>query len=162
VSTSNFVPKAHTPFQWRAEDTVEELRRKQQLLKGALKMRCVDYSWHDAGISALEAAFARGGRPMSKVLFRAWELGARFDGWREHFKLARWQQAFEDTGVDIVFWANRQIGRDEILPWEHLSSGVKKEFLWAENVRAEAAVTTPDCRGGCLGCGLMDACGGRV
>ena len=160
VSTSNFVPKPHTPFQWHGQDGIEELRRKQKLLKQALKIGGVDYSWHDAGLSLMEAAFARGGRPMSKALLRAWELGGRFDGWREHFSIERWLQAFRETGVDPAFFANRQTGSDEILPWEHLGTGVCKEFLWLERERALGGRTTADCRDGCLGCGLNDVCGG--
>ncbi len=160
VSTSNFVPKPHTPFQWDGQDTVDELIRKQKLLKQALRIGGVDYSWHDAKLSLLEAAFARGGRPMSRVLLRAWQLGARFDSWREHFSMARWQTAFTETGVDPSFYANRMAGEVEILPWDHLGSGVCKVFLWVERQRAEAGKTTDDCRDGCLGCGMQDVCGG--
>jgi radical SAM family uncharacterized protein len=163
VSTSNFVPKPHTPFQWKGQDGVEELRRKQQLLKGALsKMRGIDYSWHDAGTSMLEAAFARGGRSVSKVLLRAWELGCKFDSWREHFSYSRWMQAFQETGTDAAFYANREMKEDEVLPWDHLSSGVSKQFLRSEYERAMSGATTGDCRDGCLGCGLAGKCGGSI
>jgi hypothetical protein len=110
----------------------------------------------------LEAAFSRGGRPMAKVLFRAWELGCRFDSWREHFSIVRWRQAFADTGIDPAFYANRPMQPDETLPWDHLSAGIKKKFLLAECERSMGTATTPDCREGCLGCGLADVCGGSV
>lgn len=162
VSTSNFVPKPHTPFQWDGQDTVEELKRKQMLLKQALKIGGVDYSWHDAGLSQLEAAFARGGRPMSGVLLRAWQLGGRFDSWREHFSMARWKAAFADAGIDPAFYANRKAVVEEALPWDHIGTGVCKNFLWAERERAMAGQTTEDCRDGCLGCGLSNVCGGAI
>ncbi len=160
VSTSNFVPKSHTPFQWWPQDTVEELKRKQKLLKNALKIRGVNYSWHDAELSYLEAVIARGGRPVSRLIEEAWRQGCRFDSWREHFRLERWDEAFRVSGVDGAFWANRAFGRDEVLPWAHIDSGIDSRFLWQEWERAQRGELTPDCRQGCLGCGLMDRCGG--
>ena len=159
ISTSNFVPKPHTPFQWHAQDSVEELRRKQQLLKKALRMPGVDYSWHEADLSMLEGAFARGGRQMSAVLLRAWQLGCKFDSWREHFSAQKWYQALEECGVSTEF-TRRAIGREETLPWEHIQSGVEKSFLLCEYDRAMGGELTPDCRENCLRCGLMKACGG--
>jgi len=162
VSASNFVPKPHTPFQWIGQDSVEELKRKQQLLKNALKIRGVDFSWHGADISMLEAAFARGGRTLSASLLRAWELGCRFDSWREYFSFEKWQQAFAETGIDPAFYASRPIKEGETLPWEHLNSGANKAFLWEEYQRSMRGESTPDCRDGCLGCGLQARCGGAL
>ena len=160
VSTSNFVPKPHTPFQWAGQDAPEELKRKQQLLKNALKIRGVDFSWHGAEISMLEAAFARGGRTLSATLLHAWELGCRFDSWREYFSFEKWRQAFEETGIDPSFYASRPMKGDEVPPWDHLSSGVSKSYLWAEYQKSKSGEATPDCREGCLGCGLQGRCGG--
>jgi radical SAM family uncharacterized protein len=163
VSASNFVPKPHTPFQWAGQDSLEELKRKQQLLKNALKMRGVDFSWHGAEISMLEAVFARGGRTLSATLQHAWELGCRFDSWREHFSFERWTRAFEETGVDPAFYASREMKEGETLPWDHLSSGVDKSYLLGEYRRSKSGgATTPDCREGCLGCGLQGRCGGTA
>jgi radical SAM family uncharacterized protein len=162
VSASNFVPKPHTPFQWAGQDSPEELRRKQQLLKNALRIRGVNFSWHGAETSMMEAAFSRGGRPLSRALLRAWELGCRFDGWREHFSFEKWMQAFTEAGVDPAFYANRELKRDEVPPWEHLSSGVSKSYLWAEYQKSKGGEATPDCREGCLGCGLAGRCGGST
>ena len=164
VSTSNFVPKAHTPFQWHGQTNAAELKRKQALLKQALKMPCVDYSWHDAPLSLLEGAFARGGREMAQVLHRAWRLGARFDSWREHFRAGLWDQAFADCGKSVEEYC-RDLPLDSALPWDHVDSGVTKEFLRCEYDRAMGVELTPDCREGCLACGLQDVCpqvaGGR-
>jgi len=160
VSTSNFVPKANTPFQWYGQDMIEELRRKQLLLRQALKINGVNYSWHEAELSLIEAVFARGGRSLSRVLSRAWELGCRFDSWREHFFFERWMQAFAETGVETAFSANRTFGNNEVLPWEIINSGVDNAFLRQEYENALCGKLTPDCREGCLGCGLINRCGG--
>ncbi len=162
VSTSNFVPKAHTPFQWHPQDSVEELRRKQLLLKQALKIQGVDYSWHEATLSMLEGAFARGGREMAQVLHRAWQLGCRFDSWREHFKAPLWERAMGECAVTQEH-ARRALPRDAALPWEHIQSGVDKAFLLCEYDRAMGGALTPDCRESCLGCGLQNVCvGGKI
>ncbi|MEW6523816.1 MAG: TIGR03960 family B12-binding radical SAM protein [Bacillota bacterium] len=154
VSVAGFVPKAHTPFQWEAQDTLEELTRKQRLLKKELRDRRVEYGWHEPGVSVLEGCFARGDRRLGKVLVRAFQLGCRFDAWTELFDLARWEQAFADCGLERWFYAHRERDRDEVFPWAHLDSGVEPEFLWQERQRAYAGETTPDCRrSACHGCG---------
>ncbi len=154
VSASTFVPKPFTPFQWAAQDSLDEIRRKQALLREALKIRGVTFNWHDPETSFLEACFARGDRRMADVLFRAYELGCRLDGWNEHFIYAAWLQAFADTGVDPAFYANRERGKKELLPWELADIGVTRGYLWREHERAQKGHITPDCRLGCEGCGL--------
>ena len=154
VSCATFVPKPMTPFQWAAQDSQDEIRRKQSLLREALNIRGVTFNWHDRELSFLEACFARGDRKMAEVLHKAYQLGCRLDGWSEHFNYALWLRAFEAAGVTPAFYANRAREKDELLPWDFVDIGVTKAYLWRENIRAEQAETTPDCREGCEGCGL--------
>lgn len=158
VSTSNFVPKAHTPFQWEGQLPREELKRRQQLLKDSIRGRKLEYRWHDPDQSFLEAVFSKGDRRVAAALERAYQLGCRLDGWNEHFRLDLWEQAFADTGLDPSFYANRIISEDEVLPWEHLDPGLSRSFLWSERVRATQGLATPDCsRERCSACGVCAA-----
>lgn len=157
VSVSNFVPKPHTPFQWEAQDTPEELTRKQSLLSRLLRPLGVKLSTHDVHASLLEAVLSRGDRRLAAVIEQAWRNGARFDAWSDQFHFDIWDQAFRDTGVDPRYYANRQRTRDEVLPWQHIDPGVSQEFLWSERLKALAGEETPDCRfDGCSGCGVCD------
>lgn len=162
VSTSCFVPKPFTPFQWQPQDTIESFRNKQDRLKKRLKHRAINYNWHQPETSYLEAVFARGDRRLTRVLIRAWELGCRFDGWKEHFDFAKWQKAFADCGIDPDFYATRPRSYDEVLPWDHVNVGVSREFLKRENERAVKARTTPYCREGCINCGITELFGGGI
>ena len=156
VAVSTFVPKPHTPFQWQAQIGVEETLRKQQLLRDGLRKSKLRFKYHEARLSFLEGVFARGDRRLGAVLARAVELGCRFDGWREHFDFARWQQAFNDCGIDPA-WYLRARERDEILPWDHIDCGVSKDFFWQEMEKALAEAATVDCRNGaCHSCGVCD------
>ena len=155
VSTSVFVPKPYTPFQWCAQDSLEVIREKQLKLRQMLNIRGVTYNWHDSLTSKLEACFATGDRRMADVLYRAFELGCKLDGWSEQFRYDLWMQAFEDTGVDPAFYAYRERATDENLPWDFIDIGVTKAFLKAEWERAKRAETTPDCREKCNYCGLQ-------
>jgi len=158
VSTSTFVPKAHTPFQWEPFTRLEEVRERQAYLKRRLKGRGLVFRWHDPETSFLEAVFARGDRRLGPALERAWRLGARMDGWREQFRPDLWRQAFEDLGLSPEEYAYRRFEYGDILPWEHLDTGVSKRFLALEHKRALAGETTADCRAGrCTGCGLCPA-----
>lgn len=133
ISVSTFVPKAHTPFQWEPQLPAEIIKHRQQLLRKEMKsIKGVEYRWHDAGASFLEAVFARGDRNLAPLLERAWRKGSVFDGWSEHFSLSRWMEAFDEAGVDPRGYAYRKFGTDEILPWEHLDSGVSKEIILEE------------------------------
>jgi radical SAM family uncharacterized protein len=155
VSVSVFVPKPFTPFQWSAQDTPEAIRDKQQTLRRLLNIRGVHYNWHDSLTSQMEACFALGDRKMADVLYRAYELGCKLDGWSELFRYDLWMRAFADTGIDPAFYAHRARSTDEILPWDFLDIGVTKAYLKAEWERALRAEVTPDCREHCNGCGLQ-------
>jgi len=163
-SASCFVPKPFTPFQWEAQDTVEQFEEKQKHLCQIMRIKGVEFNWHEPQVSFLEAVFARGDRRVADALEQAWRLGCRFDGWTDQFKFDKWMQAFAETGVDPHFYANRQRSKDELLPWAFIDAGVTQAYLWRERERAVAEQITPDCRKGCQGCGLKrfeGACEGR-
>ncbi len=161
ISVSCFVPKAFTPFQWEGQDTIEELRRKQMLLRDNIKTRKIRYNWHEAKVSHLEAVFAKGNRRLSAALIEANKRGQRFDGWDECFDFEKWTEIFSAVGIDTAFYANRRMSYDEILPWEHIDCGVTKEFLIRESKKAKEGVTTPDCRTACSACGANKLGGER-
>ena len=154
VSTSTFVPKPFTPFQWNPQDMKSSVIEKQRHLVRKLKNRNITYNYHDSDTSLMEAVFARGDRRLGKVLLRAHELGAKFDGWDEHFDLEIWKQAMEECGLDISFYAHRTRELDEVFPWDHIDIGVSKKFLIREAEKALKGEITPDCRKGCNGCGI--------
>lgn len=154
VSTSTFVPKPFTPFQWNPQDMKSSVIEKQRHLVRKLKNRNITYNYHDSDTSLMEAVFARGDRRLGKVLLRAHELGAKFDGWDEHFDLEIWKQAMEECGLDISFYAHRTRELDEVFPWDHIDVGVSKKFLIREAKKALNEEITPDCRKGCNGCGI--------
>ena len=156
VSTSTFVPKPHTPFQWAPQDTLKMIDEKQHYLIGQFRnMKYVDYKYHESEVSVMEACLARGDRRICRVLEYAHQLGCHFDGWNEYFSYKNWMKAFEMAGLDPAFYANRERAEDEVLPWDHIDAGVTKEFLLREKHKAERGETTPDCRKGCQGCGLQ-------
>ena len=161
VGISIFVPKAQTPFQWLGQISAEEAQRRKELLMDSLNIKNVTYSIHDYRTSMLEAVLARGDRRLSAVLERAWKLGCRLDGWDENFDYAAWMQAFSDCGVDPAFYANRELEREETLPWDHISSGVTKAYLYSELDQARRGIATPDCKAGCRGCGALSLTGGK-
>ena len=161
VGISIFVPKAQTPFQWLGQISAEEAQRRKELLMDSLRIKNVTYSIHDYRTSMLEAVLARGDRRLSAVLERAWKLGCRLDGWDENFDYAAWMQAFSDCGVDPAFYANRELKREETLPWDHISSGVTKAYLYSELEQARRGIATPDCKVGCRGCGALSLTGGK-
>jgi radical SAM family uncharacterized protein len=156
VSIAPLVPKAHTPFQWAAQDAPETLQEKVRFLQRALRGKGIEFSWHDIPASRLEAALARGDRRLGSVILQAWRAGARFDAWEEEFQPECWGEAFQSAGLDPAFYANRTRPRAEALPWEHISCGVSKRFLWQEYRRALRGEVTPDCREQpCAGCGVQ-------
>lgn len=155
VSVSSFVPKPNTPFQWFPQNTPDELRRKQQLLKEHLRDRSISYHYHDVPTSFLEGVFARGDRRLGKVLLSAWKNGVKYDGWSDQFKYDVWMDAFEKEGVDPTFYANRERIRGEVMPWQHISCGADEEFFWREYQNARNEVLTGDCRrDACNFCGV--------
>lgn len=153
ISVSTFVPKPFTPFQFEPQIGKEEIERRQQHLKYSNKNRRVNISWHDSSTSLLEGAFARGDRRLGKVIEAAFKKGCKFDSWNEFFKPELWEEAFSENGLSPEFYAGRTRDYSEVNPWDHLDYGVTKKFLIAENERAHAAVTTPNCREKCAGCG---------
>ena len=160
ASSSCFVPKPFTPFQWDAQDTHMEFLEKAKIVKKHITKKQIKYNYHEAKLSSLEGALARGDRRIGKVLHRAWELGCVFDGWSDLFDYNKWMQAFEDTGIDPAFYANRERSYDEILPWDHISVGVTKAFLMQEREKALKAQVTPNCRQDCSHCGAKSFGGG--
>ncbi len=156
VAVSTFVPKPHTPFQWERQIGIAETLKRQDVLRQGLRSRKLRLKWHEAQLSFVEGVFARGDRRLGAVLERAFVLGCRFDGWREHFRFDLWQQAFADCGVDPD-WYLRERQEDEILPWDHIDCGLSPEFLLAERRLARNGDYTPDCRdGACSQCGVCD------
>ena len=158
ASASCFVPKPFTPFQWDGQDTYESFGRKGALVKNKIKRKQVRFTYHNTMMSSLEGVMARGDRKVSRAIYRAWELGCRFDSWTDLFE--KWQQAFNDTGLSMEFYANRERSYDEVLPWDHISVGVTKRFLMEERERAMRAETTPNCRQECQNCGAKSFGGG--
>ena len=154
VSTSTFVPKPFTPFQWHGQDKTEEVINKQHYLIKALKNRDIKYNYHDSKTSLMEAVLARGDRRLGKVLYDAFKMGAKFDGWNEFFKLEIYEEAMAKNNLSIDFYANRERSYDEVFPWDHIDVGVSKKFLIRENEKAKQEKVTVDCRHQCNGCGI--------
>lgn len=153
VSVSTFVPKPFTAFQWCAQDSAEEIRRKQELLRAALKgVRGAELHCHYSLLSVLEAAFSRGDGRLADVLKRAYEKGCRFDAWTEQFRPNAWKEAFMECGLDEAEYAERTFAKDEVLPWEQVDMLVTKRYLRDEYEKAVLGETTRDCRAGCNGC----------
>ena len=153
VSTSCFVPKPHTPFQWAPQVSMEEYSRRVKLLRETMTSRAITYNWHDPDTSYLEAVLSRGDRRVGSVIEAAWRAGAKLDSWSEYFSFERWMNAFAECGVDPDFYTVRPRGREEVLPWSRVSMGVLPDFLWNEYERALQAALSPDCRVQCSGCG---------
>ncbi len=155
LTLSTFVPKPHTPFQWSAQEQEQNLMRRHEILKSGLGKRGIKISWQDTRVSLLEAVISRGDRRISKVIYRAWQMGAVFDGWSECFNFELWQKAMQEEGIDPAFYATRERDLDEPLPWAFIDTGISDEFLKEEYRKAVSAELTPDCRvSGCNACGL--------
>ncbi len=153
VSTSFFVPKPFTPFQWEPQNRISQMEEKARMLKNSITNRKIVYNWHESDVSFFEAVFAKGDRRLGEVLISAVELGCKFDGWTDFFDYEKWMQAFETNNIDPEFYAYREIGYDEILPWDYADIGVSKEFLKKEREKAYRGEVTPSCREGCSSCG---------
>jgi hypothetical protein len=155
VSISPFSPKPHTPFQWEKQESPRVLQKRIHLLRQHLPSSHLKISWRDAVVTSLETALTRADRRMANVIEKAWQLGARFDGWNEQFDASLWQQAFQEAGVD---WQKllEPISITVPLPWDHIDMGVSKSFLKKEKLRAYEGKLSPDCKDYvCLGCGLQ-------
>ncbi len=160
VSTSSFVPKPFTAFQWEAQDSRKTLMEKQDALKAAIPSKRIRYNWHDSKTSYLEGVFARGDRRLGKVLLRAHKMGCKFDGWGEFFDFEKWMSAFDECGIEPDFYNARKREFTEVLPWDHISVGLTKQFFINECKKAYAETTTPNCREKCSGCGAASFGGG--
>ncbi|WP_461207245.1 TIGR03960 family B12-binding radical SAM protein [Clostridium sp. DL1XJH146] len=154
LSTAIFVPKPFTPFQWVGQEDMKTVKEKINIIRKKIKSKTISYKWHESPVSYLEAVFARGDRRLCDVIIKAFENGAKFDGWGEHFKLEYWMDAFKELDVDPDFYATRNREYSEILPWDFIDIGVTKEFLIDENERAKKVELTPDCRRNCNNCGI--------
>ena len=155
AGVSTFIPKPHTPFQWVPCDTTEQILAKQDLLRRELRGPGLKVNWNSQKETMLEAWLSRGDRRMSEVIYRAWQRGARFDAWGEHFRFDLWQEAFQDAGLDPAFYTHRQRPIDEVFPWEHISTSVKKQFLTEDYLWSQQGKTRPDCREHCFACGIL-------
>ena len=153
VSTSWFVPKPHTAFQWEPQIPIEEYERRVKLLREAMNTKSVTYNWHPSPTSFMEAVISCGDRRLGKVIETAWRKGETLSAWEDYFDLNRWMEAFEECGLDPHFYANRRRSEDEILPWSMISCGVAPGYLKREHALSYEGVTTPDCRTHCNGCG---------
>lgn len=160
ISLSTFVPKPFTPFQWEPQLSGEEIDRRQKLLRDSITTKKITVRWNDKNISNLEAVFARGDRRLSHVIEKAYQFGARFDGWDEWLRFDAWEKAFAACGIDPVAYGKRAIDLDAVLPWDMIDAGITKRFLQIENKKAHQAVTTPDCITQCSGCGMAKVKGG--
>lgn len=164
ASSSFFVPKPFTPFQWASMCTAEEYSRRAFLVRdefqAQLNRKSLKYNWHDADGTVLEGVMARGDRRVGKVIEEAYRLGCLFDSWTESFRNDLWMQAFENTGVDIAFYNLRKREKDELFPWDFIDIGVSRSFLYREWERAMAGEVTPNCRMQCSGCGAAKFGGG--
>ncbi len=160
VSSSSFVPKPFTPFQWEPQDSIDTIHEKQTHIRENLTTKKISYNYHDADTSFMEAVFARGDRKLGDVLLKACEKGMRFDGWSDCFSLEKWLEVFEECNIDPNFYANRRREFTEILPWDHIDYSVTKEFLINECKKAYDNKTTPHCREKCSNCGAMKHKGG--
>ncbi len=156
LSVACFIPKPFTPFQWEAQDSLEELKEKQEYLKGCIQNRKITYNYHDACVSKVEAVFARGDRRLSRVLALAAEENRTLDAWDEYFSYADWCRLFEQAGIDPRFYSDRALGLTEVLPWDMIDCGVCKKFLLRERERAYGEKTTPSCAEACSGCGAAE------
>ena len=161
VSCASFVPKPFTPFQWEPQDTPESLTAKQKHLLSSTTSRKITISYHQSETSILEGVFARGDRRLGEVIYKAWQKGCKFDAWDEFFDFSKWSEAFNECGLTTEFYANRRREYDEILPWDVMDYGIRKEFLIEENKKAHESVTTPQCRIKCAACGANKLNGGK-
>ena len=164
VSTSFFVPKPFTPFQWVSMNDRDQFLGKARIvnqeIKDQLNKKSIKYNWHEADVTVLEGILARGDRRIGTAIRQAYENGALYDAWGENFVYKHWQDAFEQTGIDPSFYTERERSRDEILPWDFIQIGVTKKFLWNEWEKAKEEKITKNCRAGCSGCGAKVFGGG--
>jgi radical SAM superfamily enzyme YgiQ (UPF0313 family) len=155
AGVSTFIPKPHTPFQWVPCDSIENIRQKQALLKNQLRGEGFKLTWTRPEETMLEAWLSRGDRRMAEVVYRAWKRGARFDAWIEYFSESCWLEAFAETGLNPAFYSHRERPPYEVLPWDHISTAVRKKFLFNDYLSSQRVETKHDCREGCFACGIL-------
>jgi radical SAM superfamily enzyme YgiQ (UPF0313 family) len=157
VSVSTLVPKPHTPFQWVPLAAEDEVRAQQETLKENLRGPGLKLNWNNYQETLLETVLSRGDRRLGATIHRAWQLGARFDGWGDQFKIEAWRQAFKETKIEVGFYAWRQRSLDEVLPWDHIDIGVSKRYLARDYQASLRGETRLDCREQCYACGILTA-----
>jgi len=157
VGVSTFIPKPHTPFQWVSCDSVEQIQSNQALLKQELRHRDIKLTWSNPEVTLLEAWLSRGDRRMADVVYQAWKNGARFDAWQDQFNYDAWIAAFDAVQLDPTFYTHRARSLDEVFPWDHISTGVRKKFLIADFQLSQEFQTRIDCRANCFACGILPA-----
>lgn len=155
VSTSCFIPKPHSPFQWEGQITKEEYLRRVNLLRASINSRNVVYNWHDADTSVVEAVLSRGDRRLGPVLEEVWRNGGRLEAWTDYFSFERWMNAMDKHGLSVSFYAERERSVDEILPWDMIDVGVRKDHLKREREKCYTSTLSPDCRHQCSACGAL-------
>ena len=163
VSTSCFIPKPFSPFQWEAQISMDEYKRRVELLRNAITAKNVVYRWHDPETSFIEAVLSRGDRRLSDALEEVWKNGGRLEAWEDHFSYERWLDAFQKCDIDPAFYASRERQKDEVLPWDLIDVGVRKQHLWHEKEMCYESALSPDCRHQCSACGAarLLTCGGK-
>ncbi len=163
-STSFFVPKPFTPFQWVRQNTTEEFKDKQRFLarkmKDQINRKSMKYNWHDFDLTALEGFLARGDRKIGEVILKAYKKGCMFDSWSEYFYYDKWIASMAECGIDPAFYTDREREFEELMPWDFIDAGVTKEFLWREYMTAKGEIVTPNCRQKCSNCGCRVYGGG--
>ena len=157
AGVSTFVPKPHTPFQWVPSETIENIRAKQGLLKRQIRGPGLKLTWTPPEETLMEAWLSRGDRRLAQVIYAAWQRGARFDAWKDGFKYQAWMDAFTETGLDPAFYTHRHRPPFETFPWEHISTTLRKKFLFDDYLRSQREETLDDCRQGCFACGILPA-----
>ena len=160
ISTSCFIPKPHTPFQWEQQVSREEYLRRVRLLRDNLTARNVVYNWHDAETSEIECVLSRGDRRLGRVIEAVWRAGGKLEAWSDFFRYDRWTEAIAQNGLSIGFYTTREREAEETMPWDHICMGVTKAHLLRERARAYEGVLSPDCRHGCVNCGARELNGG--
>lgn len=156
VSASCFIPKPFTPFQWVGQNSIEEFKRKAYLINDNIRDRRISFNYHSPEVSYIEAIISRGDRRVGRAIYKAWQLGCRFDGWSEHFDFDKWLQALDEANIDGDFYALRNRSFEEILPWDFIDPGVSKKYLFREFKKSLKEIVTRDCRLGCTACGIKD------
>lgn len=162
VSLSTFIPKPFTPFEFEPQLDEESVKARQKHLISICTDKKISISWSKYNTSLLEAVLARGDRRIAKVIYAAWKKGCKLDSWEEYFDFNKWQQAFDECGLSMAFYANRRRSYDEIAPWSHINMLVSRDFFIEENKRAHEGVCTPNCREKCSNCGVAKCVGGEV